>query len=141
MFGVIEYDLEGKPMCELCGLSFNRVLSHVRQKHKMDEKYYKKKFGFDLHKGICSVSSAEKTRVKTLQNYDKCISKNLVKKGDKTRFKKGDKGRTKDKVSEQTKLRLKANLTKDNMIKAMQKSGQNLGKSGLGNKARWGKND
>lgn len=136
-FGKIEYNELGQPKCEICGNHFNRVISHVRQKHQINEKEYKKMFGFDLKKGICSKESSEKTRLKTLDNYDKCISNNLISKGSKTRFNKGDEGRTKDKVSEQTRLRLKERLKQPYMINAMSESGQKLGKSGLGNKKRW----
>lgn len=106
-YGEIEYNEDGQPKCEVCGKYFNRVISHVRQKHEMNEKEYKKQFGFDLYKGICSKESSERTRLKTLSNYDKCIEGNLIINGSKTRFKDGCKGRTKEKVSEQTRIRLK----------------------------------
>src|SRR5690606_19752982 len=138
MYGKIEYDNEGNPKCEVCGVYFKRVLSHVRQKHNMNEREYKIKFGFDLIKGICNKESSEKTRIKTLLNYDKCIKKNLLIKGEKTRRIKGDAGRTKDMVSAQTKQMIKDKLKQPQMIEAMKKSGERVGKSGLGNKKRWG---
>lgn len=138
--GVIKYDDEGLPICELCGKSFKRVLNHVRLKHNMFEKEYKKMFGLDLGKGICSKESSELSRIKTLKNYDKVIKKNLTEKGIKTRFVKNSEGRTKEKVSEQTKIRLKKRYTEDQkFIIAMKKSGSVVGKSGLGNKKRWSK--
>lgn len=136
-YGVIEYNSEGKPMCELCGEYFNRVLSHVRQKHDMNERDYKLQFGFDLRKGICSRASAEKSREKTLSNYYKCIARNLQDKGKEYRFKKNDKGRTKDMVSAQTRKRLKDRLKEPYMVTAMQASGRRVGLSGAGNQARW----
>jgi len=108
-YGIIEYNHLGKPICEICGKPYDRVLSHVRQKHNMDEKSYKKKFGFDLTKGICSKDSALKTRIQTLKNFDKCVGKNLIDRGVNSRFEKGCKGRTKEKVSEQTRLALMEN--------------------------------
>lgn len=138
-YGVIEYNNNGQPKCEICNKYFDRVISHVRQKHEINEKEYKKQFGFDLKKGICSKNSSEKTRLKTIDNYDKCIHRNLIIKGFKTRFNNGDIGRTKDKVSEQTKLRLKERLKEPYMINAMKMSGTKVGKSGLGNKKRWNK--
>lgn len=140
-YGIIEYDSEGKPICEICKKSFHRVLSHVRQVHQMSEREYKLEFGFDLSKGICSKESAKRSRETTFANYDKCISKNLIHCGKKTRFTVGHHGRTKDMVQEQTRLMLKKRLEELYMIKAMQKSGQNVGKSGLGNKIRWNKNN
>lgn len=137
-YGVIEYDNNGLPICEICGKSFNRVLSHVRQKHDMNERDYKLKFGFDLRKGICSKESSEATRVKTLENYDKVIGQNLLNGGVKSRFTDGHMGRVKEMVSEQTRMMLKERLTKPYMKEAMKKAGEKLGKSGLGNKKRWG---
>ncbi len=109
-YGVIEYNEAGKPKCEICGKYYDRVLTHVRQKHQLGEKQYKKQFGFDLTKGICSASSAEIIRTKTLENFDKCIKDNLLVKGQKTRYIVGSKGRTRDKLSEQTKRRLENNF-------------------------------
>lgn len=133
-YGIIEYDKNGKPVCEICGKSFNRVLSHVRQKHDMNEREYKKKFGFDLKKGICSQESSDKSREKVLENYDLCIGQNLLVGGKDSRFEDGDKGRTKDQVSEQTRIMLKERLKQPYMVKAMQEAGRKLGLSGLGNR-------
>lgn len=108
-YGKIEYNDEGLPMCEICGEHFNRVSAHVRQIHGMSAREYKKHYGFDLIKGICSKESAERTRVTTIANFDKVIAENLIKGGEKTRFKDGCKGRTKDKISPQTLRRLKTN--------------------------------
>lgn len=138
-YGVIEYDDEGNPKCEICGKHYKRVISHTRQAHGVGEDEYKNRFGFDSKKGICSKESSEKTRLKTLSNYEKCINKNLLVKGIKTRKKKGDIGRTKDMVSEQTRLMLKDRLKQPYMIKAMKLSGSVVGKSGLGNIKRWKK--
>lgn len=106
-YGIIEYNNDGNPMCEICGLFFKRVLSHVWQKHEMNERDYKMTFGFDLIKGICSAKSSAKTRKSTLNNYEKCIRRNLNIRGKRTRFVPGEIGRTKDMVSEQTKNMLR----------------------------------
>ena len=134
-YGIIEYDDAGKPICEICGKSFNRVLSHVRQKHDMTEKEYKLEFGFDLGKGICSLESAEKSRIKALENYDLVIAQNLINNGSKTRF---EKGSTKDKISAQTRMFLVERLKKPFMQEVLKKNGSTLGKTGLGNLKRWG---
>jgi hypothetical protein len=108
MYGEIEYNEEGLPMCELCGKHFKRVLNHVRMKHDgMSEKEYKKMFGFDIGKGICSKESAELSRKYVEKYYDKVVAANLISNGEKTRFIKGSQGRTRDKVSAQTMNRLK----------------------------------
>lgn len=108
MFGQVEFNEEGLPKCELCGKHFKRVLNHVRMKHDgMNEKDYKKQFGFDLHKGICSKESAEVSRKYVEKYYDKVVAANLISNGEKTRFTKGSEGRTRDKISPQTMNRLK----------------------------------
>lgn len=136
-YGVIEYNEDGQPMCEICGKYFERVLAHARQKHHISEREYKLQFGFDLIKGICSERSAEKTRIKTLLNYDKVIAINLTEKGKKSRFTEGSEGRKKEKVSAQTKLMLQERLKQPEMISKMRESGKKVGSSGLGNKKRW----
>jgi hypothetical protein len=139
-YAIIEYNTEGLPKCEICGKFFNRILSHVRQKHFINEKEYKKQFGYDLKKGICSKESSAKSREQVLINFDKCVGQNLISKGSNSRFVKGDKGRIKDQVSPQTNLRLKQRLIEDvDMIKAMKLNGEKVGKSGLGNEKRWNK--
>jgi len=138
-YGIIEYNDQGLPKCEICGKYFKRVLSHVRQKHFMPEREYKTMFGFDLRKGICSKESSELSKNKTLSNFDKCIKNNLLSKGNKSKFIKGHKGRTKDMVSAQTKIMLKKRLEEPYMKEAMKLSGEKMGKSGKGNVKRWGK--
>jgi hypothetical protein len=136
-YGIIEYNSDGEPKCEICNKHFKRVIVHARQKHNISEKEYKMQFGFDLKKGICSKDSSEKSRIKTLENYDKLIAINLTLKGVKSIFLKGNKGRTKEQVSEQTRLMLIERLKKPEMIVKMKESGKKVGSSGLGNKKRW----
>ena len=136
-YGVIEYNEDGLPMCEICGKHFRRVIAHARQKHQLTEREYKIQFGYDLKKGICSKESSEISRIKALENYDLVIRVNLMQKGVKNRFKVGDKGRTRDKVSEQTRIMLKERLKKPEMVEKMRESGRVVGSTGLGNKKRW----
>jgi hypothetical protein len=114
MYGVVEYNEEGKPKCEICGQHFDRVVSHVRQKHKLSALEYKKQFGFDVKKGICSQRSKNLSRSKAFENYNKVIQLNLINKGLSTRFKKGSKGRTKEQISEQSRIRLSNQLKPNN---------------------------
>lgn len=137
-YGIIEYNQNGLPKCEICGQYFKRVLPHVRQKHFMTEREYKIMFGFDVKKGITSKESKEKSREAIMRNYERCITENLSK-GAKYRFKKGSSGRTKNKVSQQTKIML-IERAKNSMHDDLRKQkGRELGLSGLGNKKRWGK--
>ena len=106
MYGVTEYNKEGKAKCEICGKYFDRVSSHVRQKHNMSAYEYKKAYGLDTRKGICSEKSRKKSSKKTYENYEKVIAENLINKGFSTRFKKCSKGRTREQLSEQSIIRL-----------------------------------
>ena len=128
MFGIIQYDDSGLPVCEICGESFHRLLTHVRQRHGINKREYKIKYGLDLKKGICSRESSKKTRDKIFTNYDICIKQNLTKKGSRTRFKAGHLGRTKEQVSEQTRLMLRERLKQPYMVQAMKKNGKRVGK-------------
>lgn len=111
-YGVIEYDSYGNPICELCGKSFKRVMSHVRYKHSMTAREYKTQFGFDVRRGICSEESASKSRMAVWLNYEQCIEGNLIHNGEKSRFVEGHPGRTGDIMSEQTRLRLVIHVAK-----------------------------
>jgi len=105
--GIIRYDRTGKPICEICGQAFSRVLNHAHQKHQISAVEYKRRFGLDLRKGICSQDSHMLSRKRVFENYSLCIASNLLGQGKKTRFNIGSQGRTKDKISPQTLLRLK----------------------------------
>lgn len=140
-YGVIEYNADGLPKCELCGKCFNRVLSHVRQKHAMTEREYKIMFGFDLVKGITSAQSREKSRQAVLNNFEKVVEKNLIKNGEQSRFKKGSEGRTRDQVSEQTKLMLADRARNSMTLETRTQRGKQIGLSGKGNAKRWGNKD
>ena len=108
--GEVKYDEMGRPICHICGRAFDKLLAHVKQRHKMDPADYKRKFELDSGKGIVS----EKTRTILQQhvkdNYEVVVLENLKTGGVNTRFKNGDPGRTKDKVRLQTKNVLSNNF-------------------------------
>ncbi len=135
-YGTVEYNSEGNPICELCGKGFRKVISHVWQHHEMTGKEYKQMFGFDSKKGIVNRELAETLRQNVLNHYDDVIIP-LIENGKKSRYKQGQEGRTKDKVSEQTRKALVEHCRTEKMRNASKKNGHKLGKSGLGNKARW----
>ncbi len=120
--GEIHYDKEGKPICHICGKSFKKLLSHVWQKHKMSAYDYKKHFGLETTKSIMCKESIEIARQRNLENYDKVVKNNLIRKGENTRFKEGYKGRTKDQVSPMTAKKLKENWDKNIRSKYYEKS-------------------
>ncbi len=136
-YGEIRFDDDGLPICEICGKSFKRLLTHVRQKHFMSAREYKEQFGLDVSKGIMSEESREKSRYNVYSNFGKVVIQNLIEKGEETRYKDGDKGRTKDMVSEQTKKMLTKHCQTNMSPEKRKELGMKLGKSGKGNQARW----
>lgn len=132
--GEITY-IDGKPVCHICGKSFHRLMTHVRQKHNLTALEYKKEFGLNTGKGITSEASSQKSREAVYNNPD--IIKALTENGKKSRFKINSKGRTKDMVSLQERNRLKVESGR-NTTDEQREFCRNLGKSGLGNKVRWG---
>lgn len=111
--GVVYYDEDGKPICNICGKSFKKLISHVIQKHDMSGHEYKKLYGLDIHKSIMSLESQKLASLRAIENLEK-IKDNLVISGSSTRFKKGHNGRTREKVSPQTFRRLKNQMSKLN---------------------------
>lgn len=105
-YGEIQYDVNGNPICHICGKSFPKLGAHIWNGHKMRTREYCQIFGLNVGKGICSNEYAMKMREYAYQNYDVVISENLIKEGKRTRFRKGSEGRTREKMSEQTKRAL-----------------------------------
>jgi hypothetical protein len=106
-YGKIEYNKQGKAKCEICGEFFHRPAGHARQKHDIDAYSYKKKFGLETVKGICSPASAAKSRKLNAIHYQKVVVDNLHDKGKDTRFVDGCSGRTIEQVSAETMVKLK----------------------------------
>lgn len=126
MYGKPEFDSEGKPVCEICGLAFARVCAHVRQAHGLSAREYKQEFGFDVKKGICSRESREIARQRFFEHPE--VMDNLLEAGKAHRFKSGHQGRTKDMVSEQTRRMLseRGKLTVPNSPRSRASGRQNL---------------
>lgn len=136
MYGEVTYDKDGKPVCELCGNSYTRLMSHVWQKHNMLARQYKKRFGLNVSKSIISEESKRKSHDAVMKNYQSCVDSNLIRGGRATRYNKGHKGRTKDMVSAQDLKRIKKLHTYQDKNK-LKETCRKLGKSNLGNKKRW----
>jgi len=111
-YGKIEYDSEGKPICELCGKTFNNLGLHVWKDHNMKANDYKIMFGLDKKSGLLSHVTREKKSKATIANYDILIKRNLLERGKNTRFYEKNKGRTKNMLSEQTRQRLIEHINK-----------------------------
>lgn len=118
-YGIIEYNEDGNPICEICGFASPKITGHVFWQHGIRARDYKLQFGLDLKKGIISQSLKEKMVQHGYDTYaqhpDQFINGN--------RFKKGNQGRTKKLMSEQSRIRC-AKLAKD------------LALSGIGNQIK-----
>lgn len=109
-YGELQVTDDGKYICHICGKAFNKVLTHACQVHKISAYDYKKQFGLETTKGILSKSSKDIASKRNKENYKNVVLKNLIDKGQKTRFKNGSKGRPRNMVSEYTRRNLIARI-------------------------------
>ena len=96
----------GKVICHICGRSYNRLGSHIRESHSMTIEEYKAEFG------LCSrTKTTEKSYSQTMREnaYKYDMDKRLLEAGKSTRIKKGETDKRKNK-----KVRLQEVLEKRN---------------------------
>lgn len=105
-YGEVQYDVNGDPVCHICGKPFPKLGAHIWNGHRIRTRDYCKIFGLDVKKGICSKEFKEKMRALNAEHYDIVVRKNLLESGAKTRYASGSQGRTKDMMSEQTRRRV-----------------------------------
>lgn len=94
--------------CGICGRRYIKVCSHAWQVHGINEREYKKRFGFDVGRGLVPKEYREHKAKLVYENG----TINNLKKGEKYRFKKGQKGIGKYERSPQTMERLRKQLHK-----------------------------
>lgn len=85
--GTIAYDDQGKVICHICGKSFVRLGSHVKENHNMTIAEYKERFG------LCnSTRTTEKSYSATMRRHAKIngMDQKLLEAGKMTRIKKGE---------------------------------------------------
>ncbi len=87
--GILRYDNDGKPICEICGRSFHRLGRHVYQAHDMTARQYKEHYGLDVSMGLISDESKAKIQQAVERNYEIVVERNLLEKGKETRFQEG----------------------------------------------------
>lgn len=85
-YGKIEYDVNGRVVCHICGRAFIRLGSHVQQRHNMTIKEYKKEFGL-----YANAKTTEDNYSKTMSRhaYNNDMDKQVQEVGKNTRMKKG----------------------------------------------------
>ena len=84
--GRIQHDKNGKVICHICGKSYTRLGSHVKESHNMTIEEYKNKFG------LCKRSkTTESSYSQTMHDYAKeyKMAERLIVVGQATRIKKG----------------------------------------------------
>lgn len=121
-YGKVIYNEEGMPICPICASDgtnkhgktkgYKKLLGHVWQMHGVSADEYKEMYGLDKNKGILCEETRKKHRENVINNYEKVVADNLLKKGQKSRFKENNKGRTKEQVSEETRMMLANRLAK-----------------------------
>lgn len=111
-YGKLVFDDEGKPICHICGESFDRLNIHIRQRHGLYVSDYKRCFGLNVSRSLISKEQKCIMRQHTMNNYDKVVTVNLIVKGEKTRFKNGSVGRIKEKIAPEEMARLKNEIYK-----------------------------
>lgn len=85
--GTITYDEHGKPICHICGKSFVRLGSHIKESHGMTVAEYKERFG------LCNrTRTTEKTYSSMMSKHakDNGMDQQLLEAGKATRIKEGD---------------------------------------------------
>lgn len=104
--GKLEYDKNGKVICHICGRSFTRLGSHIKESHGMTIAEYKEEFGLCNH-----TKTTEKEYSQTMREsaYKNGIVEQLIENGKSTRIQKGQTDKRKNKT-----VRLQEILNKRN---------------------------
>lgn len=92
--GTIAYDDQGKVICHICGKSFVRLGSHVKENHDLTIAEYKEKFG------LChSARTTGKTYSETMRQHAKNngMNQQLLESGKATQIQKGETDKRKGK--------------------------------------------
>lgn len=86
--GVIMKDKRGYVICHICGRSYSRLGSHVRESHSMTIHEYKERFGLCE----CSKTTEENySKMMSTYAYDRNMPERLKAAGMNTRIKSGEK--------------------------------------------------
>lgn len=109
--GVIMKDKRGYVICHICGRSYSRIGSHVRESHSMTIHEYKERFG------LCECSKTTEENYSNMMSayaYDRNMPERLKAAGMNTRIKSGERDKRHGK-----KIRLQESINKKNRKKAV----------------------
>ena len=84
--GTVAHDASGKVICHICGRSYTRLGSHVKESHGMTIAEYKEEFGLCNRTKTTEESYSRLMRDLALQND---MDKQLLDSGKETRIRKG----------------------------------------------------
>lgn len=87
--GVMEYALNGDPICHECGAAYAKLGQHISNHHDMTPTEYKDKHNLLHNTRLTNASYQEKMRNYNKKHYRKVVKKNLLKGGVLTRFRVG----------------------------------------------------
>lgn len=85
--GTIAYDSQGKVICHICGRSYVRLGSHIKESHGLTIAQYKERFG------LChNAKTTENSYSNTMRQHakDNGMGQRLLEAGKLTRIKKGE---------------------------------------------------
>lgn len=108
--GTVQHDENGKVICHICGRSYSRLGSHVKESHGMTIADYKEAFG------LCSrTRTTEETYSQIMREnaYKNGMDKQLLETGKPTRIKKGETDKRKNKQVRLQEIIDKRNRGKD----------------------------
>ena len=87
--GRLSFAVNGDPICHICGGAYAKLGNHIAQVHKMSIVEYKDTFNLLHSTQLTSEKYKTKMRTYTKKYYRKVVKKNLIKKGERTRFRIG----------------------------------------------------
>lgn len=61
-YGEVRYDDEGRPICHVCGMAFDKLIEHTIRKHGLDSLSYRQTFGLMLSARLTGPKYHEKMR-------------------------------------------------------------------------------
>ena len=92
--GTMKTDEQGKPICHICGRSYKRLGSHIKESHHMTIEEYKEKFN------LCRsarTTSPDYSKIMHDYAYENGMPERLLEAGEGTRIRKGETDKRKGK--------------------------------------------
>ncbi len=104
--GYIERDEQDKVICHICGKSFRKLGGHIKEKHQMTIRDYKKEFDLCFNTQTTSHDYNQKMKEYALENH---MDEQLIRTGKATRFEKNKMSKTRRSCKQEAILRSERN--------------------------------